>query len=338
MRYFDDDYYFAMIVCAIFLIWGVWAMIQRRRRMSAVELWMYWSGSALCLFLLWGWVYLGNRRATQPLAGFKHALVVIVASWLFLRLRHIRHRWMGWSLTAVVLVGGFCVTTSPWEPWGWLHAFDHPLVAVDGGVMEVDGPDIEVQDFALGSCEVTQGQWYRVMKKVPGDAMARATRNSPVRSVSWYEAIEYCNRRSQMEGLTPCYTIDKKREDPENLSEYDEHKWLVTWNREANGYRLPTFFEWLFAYHGGMQSRGYAFSGSDHPEDVGWRQYPYNCGTKEANELGIYDMTSGVMELVWDWDDSHQEKLVIYHHNYISGISPNTKSSGCGFRVARNSL
>ena len=47
----------------------------------------------------------------------------------------------------------------------------------------------------------------------------------PVRYLSWFEAAEYCNWRSDREGLVPAYTIIK-----------DD----ITWNRKANGYRLPT--------------------------------------------------------------------------------------------------
>jgi formylglycine-generating enzyme required for sulfatase activity len=59
--------------------------------------------------------------------------------------------------------------------------------------------------------------------------------------------VEYCNKRSEREGLTLVYTIDKSRRDPDNQNSYDSLKWVVTWNRQANGYWLPTEAEWEYA-------------------------------------------------------------------------------------------
>ncbi len=93
------------------------------------------------------------------------------------------------------------------------------------------------KDFWMSQYEVTQAEWEAVMGSNPsyfrGD-------NLSVENVSWYDVIEYCNKRSEKEGLTPAYRIDKGRSDPNNENEYDELRWLVTWDREANGYRLPT--------------------------------------------------------------------------------------------------
>ena len=94
--------------------------------------------------------------------------------------------------------------------------------------------------------------------------------NLPVDSVSWYEAIEYCNRRSLMEGLEPYYNIDKSQADPDNKSEIDPLKWIVTINEGANGYRLPTELEWEYAASGGEKSKGYKYSGGNKPDDVSW--------------------------------------------------------------------
>ena len=119
--------------------------------------------------------------------------------------------------------------------------------------------------------------------------------NLPVERVSWYDAVEFCNRLSRKEGLTPEYTISGKD---------------VTWNRSADGYRLPTEVEWEYAARGGNKSRGYRFSGSDDPKEVAWYsansgEKTHPVGQKKPNELGIYDMSGNVWEWVWDWYGSY---------------------------------
>ncbi len=73
----------------------------------------------------------------------------------------------------------------------------------------------------------------------------------PVEMVSWYDVIEYCNKRSLKEGLQPYYTINKTQKDPVNQNENDSSKWIVTVDEDANGNRLPTDSEWEYAERGG---------------------------------------------------------------------------------------
>jgi formylglycine-generating enzyme required for sulfatase activity len=136
----------------------------------------------------------------------------------------------------------------------------------------------------------------------------------PVENVSWYDAIEYCNRRSEREGLSPAYTIDKKRSDTNNLDDYDKVKWLVMWNRNASGYRLPTEAEWEYAAKGGNKDpMTFEYAGSNSPDGVAWyfensgfRSHP--VGTKQPNSLGLYDMSGNVEEWCWDWFGSYSSE------------------------------
>jgi formylglycine-generating enzyme len=192
------------------------------------------------------------------------------------------------------------------------------MVFVEGGTFQMgsnDGKDSEkpihsvtVSDFYIGKFEVTQREWSEVMGVNPsgnhssiGDPL-----DHPINAVSWYNAIEFCNKLSISEGLTPVYSINGNT----SSSNWTSGTVLADWN--ANGYRLPTEAEWEYAARGGNKSRDYTYSGSNSIRNVacygdyGWdsaNKSPKGTkpvGTKLPNELGIYDMSGNVWE--WSWD------------------------------------
>jgi formylglycine-generating enzyme required for sulfatase activity len=136
----------------------------------------------------------------------------------------------------------------------------------------------------------------------------------PALGVTWYDAVEYCNWRSTKEGLTPCYTIDRKKKDPDNTGRSDKTKWTVTCDFTASGYRLPTEAEWEYAARGGSGAKPTLVSGGDKPALFAW--YKENSaaqaqpvGKKKPNTLGLYDMSGNVLEWCWDWySDSYYKK------------------------------
>lgn len=157
--------------------------------------------------------------------------------------------------------------------------FEPESVFVEGGKFKggyekehwVNGDSI--QSFYIGKFEVTQAQWKMLMGDNP--SLFKNCDNCPVEFVTIYQALEYI----------AC------------LNEYTGKK-----------YRLPTQNEWEYAARGGQQSKNYVFSGSDSIADVAWytensdfKSYP--VGTKQPNELGIYDMTGNVDEWCSDWED-----------------------------------
>jgi formylglycine-generating enzyme required for sulfatase activity len=199
------------------------------------------------------------------------------------------------------------------------------IVLIDGGDFKniqssYYGKGVTIPSFYIGKYEVTQKEWVAIMVNNPSKFKGD---NLPVETVSWYECVEYCNKRSVKEGLRPCYNIDKDKKDSNNTCERDDLKWTVTTNAGANGYRLPTEAEWEYAAGGGQMSKSYTYSGGNDINKVAWywknsgdtnltgfwtwpvveknNDQAKAIGGKEPNELGLYDMSGNVREWCWDW-------------------------------------
>jgi len=107
------------------------------------------------------------------------------------------------------------------------------MVRVEGGTMWMQGRNVTLTTFNIGRHLVTQGEWFDVMGTRPSWFTGANWRNLPVEQVSWWDAIEFANAKSRRASLTPAYTISGTGANR-----------IVTWNRGANGYRLPTEAEW----------------------------------------------------------------------------------------------
>ena len=125
-------------------------------------------------------------------------------------------------------------------------------------------------DYYMGKYEVTQALWQAVMGNNPSNFKGD---NLPVELVSWDDCQEFISKLNLITGKT---------------------------------FRLPTEAEWEYAARGGNKSRGYQYSGSNNLSDVAWYkdnsgEKTHAVGTKQPNELGIYDMSGNVLEWCQDW-------------------------------------
>jgi formylglycine-generating enzyme len=120
----------------------------------------------------------------------------------------------------------------------------------------------------------------------------------PVNNVSWFDAIKFCNRWSELAGLTPCYVIDGDN---------------VTWDTTKDGYRLLTETEWEYACRAGSEGRWCFGDEEEKLSDYAWFNANSNdqaqpVGQKRPNAWGLYDMHGNVWEWCWDRYSSYSSE------------------------------
>ncbi|MBR2812532.1 MAG: SUMF1/EgtB/PvdO family nonheme iron enzyme [Solobacterium sp.] len=197
---------------------------------------------------------------------------------------------------------------------------DDGFVMIQGGSFLMGSPETEnwriddeirhevsVSSFYMDPFETTQAEYVRLMDENPSAFISDAL---PIENISWLDAVRFANAKSKDACLTPVYMISDQG---------------VTWDRSADGYRLPTEAEWEYACRAGTETPFNTERSLSAAEANFYGHYPYeieenyfnnsvleakpgeyrqttvSVGSFEPNAWGLYDMHGNVNEWCWDW-------------------------------------
>ncbi|SDD89319.1 formylglycine-generating enzyme family protein [Pedobacter soli] len=193
---------------------------------------------------------------------------------------------------------------------------------------------VEIKPFYLAKYSVTQALYFEITGQRPSTF---AGDKHPVETVTWRDAVAFCNALSKRNDLNPCYVFDQKADE-------------VIFNPLANGFRLPTEAEWEYACKAG--STGIRYGELD---EIAWykknaEKTTQQVGLKAPNAWGLYDMLGNV----WEWCTDIYDETVYGSYRIIRGGGWSDEERGCmatnrrrshpksfkiedlGFRLARN--
>jgi formylglycine-generating enzyme required for sulfatase activity len=181
---------------------------------------------------------------------------------------------------------------------------DH-MVSLPEGIVELRDDrlkakwTVEINSFSLSKFPVTQDFYFTITHENPSTFIGKSL---PVETVSWRDAVIFCNTLSELLGSTPCYSLTSAGD-------------TILFNQQANGIRLPTEAEWQFACQANSNTIRYG-----ELENIAWYKgnsdsRTHEVGRKEPNNWGLYDMLGNV----WEWCSDIYDETVYGSYRIFRG-------------------
>ncbi len=221
-----------------------------------------------------------------------------------------------------------------------LQTIEEQLIDIPAGEITLNDDRISkkwtvnIKPFKMSRFLVTQNEYEAIVGSNPSTFN---NSDNPVETVTWVDAIQFCNALSEQFGLTPCYQFDESKSD-------------FVLDEKANGYRLPTEAEWEYTCKADTKEVRYGIL-----DEIAWFKdnsggSPHAVGTKLPNNWGVYDMLGNV----WEWCSDIYDETVYGSYRIFRGGGWSDQERGClasnrrrshptsfkiddlGFRIARN--
>jgi formylglycine-generating enzyme required for sulfatase activity len=205
-------------------------------------------------------------------------------------------------------------STAPPAPSGMVYIPGGPFQMGDtfseGDADELPVHSVYISPFFMDQFDVTRELWLNVYAWATDNgyqfdnAGSSNAANNPVQTINWYDAVKWCNARSEQAGFTPCYYTDATQTNVYRSGDLDLSSSCVNWT--TNGYRLPTEAEWEKATRGGQAGLRYPWGNSiscTNANSGGCAGSTTAVGSYAPNGYGLYDMGGNVHQWCWDWYD-----------------------------------